>query len=157
MDNRWLPVYISCCLACVVSLYVVDVFAKDKEGDQKVEEPITMTDDGQPIQVSQSSPTFTVRLPANASTGYRWMVLEPTSSIYTSIKQAYMPLSKDGGDDGKEAAGYEQWTFTVSPKAFHYPRITQLHFVNGKPWRLSPHDLTEQQQTVFTAVLLPTK
>ncbi len=151
MDNRVITSIFSLFLVVAMVSNTANVFASEKGKEAK--DPVAMTDESQSIQVNKSSPGFVVRLPGNATTGYRWFLLDQPSQLYKMIRQRY--ISKDGkGKDQVGAGGYEEWVFKVDSKAFKFPLISQLHFVYGKPWRLSSHDLTEQQQKIFTVVLL---
>lgn len=84
------------------------------------------------ISVSAEQPEFSIKLPSNRTTGYRWYfrgiahhqgLIEPVSVKYNA------PVSELAG-----AGGTEVWKFKVLPKAFTVPLRLKLRFVYARAW-----------------------
>ena len=67
-----------------------------------------------PIIVRPSAPVATVRLSANPSTGFQWMVIHYESSLMMTPTHHYIP--QHSGLTG--APGYDVWQFKFKKTAF---------------------------------------
>lgn len=107
-----------------------------------------LTDLTKPIMVLADQPQVILKLKANRSTGYQWILksydhdlIEPISSVYQANKNPQLV--------GSPATSL--WTFKVKPVAFVVPQTTQITLIYARPWSLEQAD----QKTV-TVVMQPT-
>ncbi len=96
-----------------------------------------------PIIVQKDSPTFTIKLPANPTTGYSWFLLYPMDKMLAPMGQVYHRPEKTMSGAG----GYDEWLFKVNPEGFTVPQITSLTLIYARPW-----ELTEAKKLTFRIV-----
>lgn len=80
------------------------------------------------INVDKMTPEFTIKLPANRSTGYSWYLVPSDNAFIQATEQQYVGGSKPG------EGGYEVWSFRVASEAFTVPYQIPLNFVYARPW-----------------------
>lgn len=133
---------------CVFCLVSPSLFAEVEKKD----EPVSTTSAIKPIVVKSDMPEFDIRLPANASTGYSWILLDDVAKRFSSIAESYK--QSDSSDSKLGSGGIDTWHFKLSQSAFRYPHIIQLHFIYARPWEVTHHDISSTDQKIFTIVLL---
>jgi inhibitor of cysteine peptidase len=80
------------------------------------------------ITVNKQSPTFTIRLAANPTTGYTWSLQSYDNKVLVSTEHHFVPAkTKLIG-----AGGYEDWSFRVVPAAKR--ATTKIVFVYSRAW-----------------------
>lgn len=135
-------------LFCLFGFCLVPI---SSDAEQKIASEVT-TDASKSIVVEVKQPQFTINLPANATTGYRWILLDDVAKRFSSIHEKYQaPVSENLG-----AGGMSIWHFKLSPSAFRYPHMIQLHFIYARPWDVSSHDIAATEQKVFNVVIANT-
>ena len=115
-----------------------------------VSEEVQATDASKPIIVMAETPHFEIKLPRNATTGYQWFLLDDVARRFSTIHQSYQATDSNGKVG---AGGMDIWVFRLSPSAFKYPHIIQLHFIYARPSDISNRDLNLSDQKVFTLVI----
>lgn len=99
-------------------------------------------DNAKPIIVTQKTSNFTIQLPSNATTGYRWFIPENNNSFVKVIHHVYeAPSNKEVIG----APGVERWEFGVVKDAFIAPKIMTITFIYTRPW-----DVSNQKRIIFT-------
>ena len=84
-----------------------------------------------PIIVRPSAPMATVRLPANPSTGYQWMVTHYEPALMMAPSHHYVP--QHSGLTG--APGYDFWQFKFKKTAFGVsPKTSTVIMEYRRPW-----------------------
>lgn len=95
------------------------------------------------ITVTEQSPSFTIRLRSNPTTGYTWKLSQFTARFLTpSAHRFVMPETQMMG-----APGFEEWSFQVKPNAFKTPTQSSITFVYERPWDAEEG---EARKVVFT-------
>lgn len=102
---------------------------------------ITFSDPSQTITVQPSSPTFTLTLQSNKTTGYSWFVKSIDHQLVKMVSHKY--VSPQQAMPG--AGGYEQWTFMVRPAAFSKSSTTSVKMIYARPW-----EKKSAKEVVFT-------
>ena len=98
-------------------------------------------DNAMTINVDPATSQFTVKLPANPTTGFQWTVKEYDKTILTLTDSEYLPpQTKLFG-----AGGNMIFTFELV-KGKKYPQSTQMVFNYARSWE--PETGTLQQVTV---------
>jgi len=82
-----------------------------------------------PIHVKSDQPEVTVRLPANRSTGYSWVLVSYDKEAVTPISSHYNPPAE--GQIG--ATGESVWVFRVNDSAFQVPHVIRIRMAYVKP------------------------
>ena len=86
----------------------------------------------QAIMLKNGQKTLTIRLKANATTGYQWFLLKYDHDLLSFSHYKYMaPNTKLIG-----AGGAAVFTFKVDDD-FIGPEMTRIHFVYVRPWGMS--------------------
>lgn len=88
------------------------------------------TTDSKPIVVEQASPRFTVRLNANATTGFQWFLMNYDHDLIRPTRAYYQA----GDKKLIGAPGMSVWEFQVLSQAFRVPQVTHLEFEYRRPW-----------------------
>lgn len=101
-----------------------------KQGEKVTIKKNVFTDSTKAIQVVRSSPTVTLKLKSNPSTGYSWFLVQYDQSVMTPISRKFFP----GAKEMPGAPGYEIWRFSVNRHAFFVPQITHLTLKYLRPW-----------------------
>lgn len=123
------------CLASMLSFVMSSVFAADntkkheKAANQPETSQSTFSDPNKAIQVTKESPTFTLRLRSNPTTGYSWFLVSYDRDLITPISQKFTPDTSKIG-----APGVDIWTFKVNSGAFVVPQATQITLQYFRPW-----------------------
>ena len=86
-DSFW-SVVLAGFIAVASALNASHAYAKSD--DSKQDEIPAMTNESKSITVTKSSSKFNIRLPSNATTGYRWFLLDNQSRAYSTIRQHYV-------------------------------------------------------------------
>ena len=79
-----------------------------------------------PLQLSVGQP-LTLTLPSNPSTGYRWLLQNPASSVLSALSPEVYSTPEDAGLVG--SAGQSQWRFKASAVGSGH-----LLLVYQQPW-----------------------
>ncbi len=87
-------------------------------------------DPSKPIFVSRRQSRFTIRLPANRTTGYAWYLVEYNSVLIKPLKYRYKKLDTKRIGSG----GYAIWTFTGLSNFLKVPQMTLVKLVYAQPW-----------------------
>lgn len=90
------------------------------------------TEDKQDILITANSPSFTIKLKSNPSTGYSWFLQSYNHQLIIPVKHSYQ-LPADKNLPG--SSGYEIWTFKGAKSAFVVPQQTQIKFSYTRPWQ----------------------
>lgn len=104
---------------------------------------VVFTDPQKTILVKKSSPSFSVILQSNPTTGYSWSLKSYDNVLVHPISRKFYP-SKSGLVG---AGGYEKWVFSVKPAGFVVPQTTSITLIYARPW-----DLQGAQATNFKVV-----
>jgi inhibitor of cysteine peptidase len=81
------------------------------------------------LQADKKSPTFTVTLKANPTTGYQWSVIDFNKTLFTLAGKAYQkPKTNLIG-----AGGNMVFTFQLN-KGQVYPKKATMSFSYARPW-----------------------
>lgn len=102
----------------------------DAAKDASKEDAVTIG--SKPIVVEQASPRFTVRLNANATTGFQWFLMNYDHDSIRPIRSYYQA----GDSKLMGAPGMSVWEFQVVPQAFRVPQVTHLEFEYRRPWEV---------------------
>lgn len=91
------------------------------------------TDPAKTIVVSKKSPTITIKLKANPTTGFSWFLAHYDDKLLIPISAKYYPPS-----DNKliGAPGFTVWKFRVRNNAFNVPQMTNIALQYMRPWTL---------------------
>lgn len=89
-----------------------------------------ITETPQTIQINPYQPQFTLRLPANPTTGYTWALKQYDTHLLALVKNEFLP--PDSNCIG--ASGYEIWTFKAKPAAFAKPMSTTVTLEYARSW-----------------------
>ena len=93
---------------------------------------IIYSDPQKPVVVKKGSPSFTITLQSNPSTGYSWSLKAIDSELIKPISRTF-----HAGKAGLAGApGYEKWVFAVKPYGFIVPQTTNLTLIYARPWDL---------------------
>ena len=98
------------------------------------------------ITVVANKPQFTIRLPANPTTGYLWSIKHYNDHFISLQKQRYVAGS--GGRIG--SGGYSLWSFKVKPAALKASHRFDITLIYGRPW-----EKQAAKQKVFHVVTKP--
>ncbi len=93
-------------------------------------------DNMKPIVISKGERTFTVTLPANASTGYQWVLKGDYDTNLIKAKSYEYNAPKTGQEGQKivGAPGEVEFKFEVKDKFKDIPQILELHFAYIRFW-----------------------
>jgi len=105
---------------------------------------VTMTDPSKSIMVQKKSPSFTINLSSNITTGYSWYLVKYNTKLLRAIREKY--VKPDHNVPG--AGGYQKWIFKAKSDAFNVPRITKIKMIYARPW-----DLQDVRPVSFIVVL----
>ncbi|MCF6766095.1 protease inhibitor I42 family protein [Thiotrichales bacterium 19S3-7] len=95
-----------------------------------------------PIVVDDNQWTVTIRLPANATTGYQWYLKSYNNTLIRPKSYRYvLNNAKDTKRVGQ--GGSAEFKLTVSKRFKTVPQITQLTFIYARAWDLSDQSTTE--------------
>lgn len=98
------------------------------------------------VLVKASHPEVKITLPANPSTGYRWMLGYYPATLIEPVSETYLPPKRQLAG----AAGHVVWVFKVKPIAF---KVTQLIYVNmiyAQSWNLDPKSIKHKSLIIVT-------
>lgn len=79
--------------------------------------------------VKPSTPTVTIRLPANPSTGYQWVLINYDRSLMAPPTSRFV-----SGRDLPGAPGYAVWQFKFHKTAFTASQKTVVILEYKRPW-----------------------
>lgn len=119
-------------MLCVVSFAVTENnnSASNQQNNNATQ---NFTDPLKSIFVTPSNPSFTIKLPANPSTGYSWFWVNVANSQLIPISHKYYPPAKKMPG----AEGYDEWVFKINTTGLVVPQITFLALGYGRPWALN--------------------
>ena len=83
------------------------------------------------ILVSAAQPVFSIQLPSNPTTGYRWDLKRYDKKWIKPIENHYQPPNTQLIGAG----GYEVWTFKALPKALQSTQQTVIQMEYQRPWQ----------------------
>lgn len=112
---------------------------------QTSDETNTSTDTKKPIIVRSSSPIFTIRLAANATTGYQWYLVDYDPRFIKLLEQQYVNTQNK---HLLGAPGISVWRFQAQQIAFIAPHATHITFEYRRAWE--PRAVKKQSFTVIT-------
>jgi predicted secreted protein len=94
----------------------------------------SLADTNKPIFVKSKSPSFTIALKANRTTGYEWLYdLDHSSNGFIeSTHSLYLPAKKTS----MGAAGQNYFKFTLKPRAFEVPSVLKITLIYARPWEM---------------------
>jgi predicted secreted protein len=98
------------------------------------------------IVVKPSAPVVNVRLQANPSTGYQWVLIQYDHALMEPPTSRFLPQHR-GMVGVPGAPGYTVWQFKFKKIAFAIPRKTQVILEYKRPWEHVPG---HQQKIHFT-------
>lgn len=103
--------------------------------DQAAPKPANAaTDLSKPVIVEQKTDhkftTFTIRLAANATTGFQWFLTGYDPDIMKPLRSSY--VTNPGKLMG--SPGISEWEFQLKPVAFSVPQVTHIQFEYRRPW-----------------------
>ena len=79
------------------------------------------------------APVVNVRLAANPSTGYQWILVKYDANLMEAPSSQYFPSHP--GVPG--ASGYTEWRFPIKATAFAVPKKTTVMLEYKRPWEKS--------------------
>ena len=85
------------------------------------------------LMVMEAKPTFDVVLKANATTGYRWSLMQYDHQVLKLVSYQYHPDAHPKGYVG--VGGEAQFTFVALPAFFTAPQQARLRFKYHQPWQ----------------------
>ena len=90
------------------------------------------------VTVDASVPQFTISLPANPTTGFKWVVDKYDTTRFTLLTEAYSanPSARMG------SGGQSVFTFAVKATC-KYPKATRMTFRYQRPWDEQSARLTQ--------------
>lgn len=87
-----------------------------------------------PLVARPSAPIINVRLPANPSTGYAWVLLKYDHNLMEKPNSRYLPPQ----NHLIGAPGYCVWQFKFKKSAFTIPQKTAVTLAYKRPWENLP-------------------
>lgn len=90
-----------------------------------------ITDLSKPVIMTEKDSVLIVELPANPTTGYRW-VLDGQQPNLLVLPQSHHYQASSNGKVG--AGGIDRWTFSLSPQAFLVPTYVSIKLNYMRPW-----------------------
>ena len=106
----------------------------------------TFTDPSKSIIVSSASPTATIHLQDNATTGYGWFWLRSEKNECVSL-QSYRYIAPDRKLIG--APGSVEFVFNIAPKCFKAPEILSVPLVYARSWELAASPVAPTRFTII--------
>lgn len=103
----------------------------------------------QVIRLNADQQTVDVALPANATTGYQWFVQNYDHDLLILQDYRYVPKSVPKGVVG--SGGTAIFTFTIDPRFYDGPQITQVNFVYEQPWNAGQNVQSTQVTVLSTS------
>jgi inhibitor of cysteine peptidase len=98
-------------------------------------------DPNQTITVKSSSPQVSIRLPANPSTGYQWVLVKYDSTFMYLPSGSYVPSKSEAAG----APGYALWKFKFKKSAFYATQKTEVILEYKRPWE---HNVPGKRQII---------
>lgn len=83
-----------------------------------------------PIIVSAKSPTFTIKIPSNPSTGYSWFLKSYNHELLKPKNYHYNPANNNTAG----APGISEWIFEADNNAFNVPQVATIVLQYMRPW-----------------------
>ena len=104
-----------------------------------------VNDISKPIFVSTNMPEFTLNLPANETTGYKWVLdSDYNAKLIQPLKQHYHVINNKLIGSG----GIDSWTFKVQSLGLRVPTKLALNLLYIRPWEKQPAKIVTL--TIFT-------
>lgn len=96
---------------------------------------VIFTDPSKAIIVTKSSPSFTITVQSNPTTGYSWFLKGYTTNLLVPVENKFYPPQQTGSDKLVVGIpGYEEWTFRAKPEAFVVPQLASVTLIYLRPW-----------------------
>ena len=108
------------------------------------------SDVSQTIIVNANTPRFSIRLPANPTTGYQWFLTRYNHDLIQPLSYRTLAIGKNA----LGAPGQAVFSFKVDDDAFTAPHVTRLTLTYVKPWEAHTSKGQTQQFTVITVPTL---
>ncbi len=134
--RRYLLIVVGCALSCAAMAEQASVSAAVTKNQ--------FTSPKKTILVKSESPTVTIKLKANPSTGYSWFLGSYDHDCLQPVSSRFIPAK--GNRVG--AGGVSEWTFKVKEKAFTVPQLLKINMVYMQAWQLK--NSTQQVFTIAT-------
>jgi len=135
-------------IGCMLLTLLTPCWAADMPNDVKptaqAQGASTLTSSTKPIVVSAASPTFAIRLTANAGTGYQWFLVDYNSRLVKLLSQQYV----SGQTKLVGASGISVWEFQAQQIAFIAPQVTTITLEYRRAWE--PKAVKQQTFTIVT-------
>lgn len=119
-------------LACSIPCLAAETPSENKKATKETTEDVasTLTSTTKPILVDAASPAFTIRLSANAGTGYQWFLRDYNTRLVRLLGQQYVAAkTKLIG-----APGVSAWDFQLQQIAFVAPQVTTITLEYRRAW-----------------------
>ncbi len=102
--------------------------------------PLVIKNIDKPIMISRKNSKFTISLPANATTGYQWVLVgDYNSALISPLKHCYHEHPQQVENKKVVGApGYDIWTFAVKSLALKVPTTFTIKLVYVRAWELHP-------------------
>lgn len=109
------------------------------------------SDSQKAIVLNSKQAQFSIRLPSNRTTGYRWFIHQLDDSLVSLLSEHY-----DAPHNPKllGAPGSVTWTFHLNPKAIKGAYRTHIGFVYARPWEVDKAKASNKRLR-FTLSTLP--
>lgn len=139
------------CTACLLFLLALPTatWAADVSDAENVDQKTSaLTSSNRPIVVYASSPTFSIRLAANVSTGYQWFLMDYNPRLVKLIGQQYLT----GQTKLTGTPGTSVFKFQLEPVAFKSPQTTRITLEYRRSW-----EPKAVEQKVFSVMPKPSR
>ena len=138
--KRWMCSFLSSCLA----LLSVTAAAQVPVQPQK----LPFSDASKSISMGPTRSSITLKLKANATTGFRWFLVAYDHQLIKPVRYQYLP----GPKELIGSPGYCIWQFKLMSGALAVPQITHIKLVYRRSWDAT----TEHAQVLdFSIVIDP--
>lgn len=117
-------------LMALALVFPVAIYAKHKHDADKHHK----RHHGKPIIVKRNQPVVSLELPANPSTGYRWILTRFDAQRIIPVNAKF--LAPEKGKPGQ--GGVTVWQFRLKPQAFVVPQVIRIKLVYARPTELKP-------------------
>lgn len=107
--------------------------------------------------ITKKTPTLTLTLPSNPTTGYSWFLIAYNKSLLNLIDHKYTPSNATkNGEQLIGAGGYETWRFKATRNALLAPQVTYIKFAYARPWEIKANSLPKDlKSTTIYVVIKP--
>ena len=113
-------------IAALLSVISVLAVARVKTPVKKAK---SVTD--KPLLIEATNPVVTVKLSANPSTGYRWLLVDYNPYLIIPISAKFYPPKETKGRVG--VPGTTVWQFRIKPDGFKVPQLIKIQMRYARP------------------------